>query len=325
MSNQQTYQNKILVTGASGFIGRSLCRELARRAYDFRAAVRCDEAPIWGFREIAVGQIDFETDWSKSLNSVSVVVHLAARVHVMNDQEFDPLSAFRTMNVDGTLNLARQAARLGVKRFIFLSSVKVNGEFTKKDAPFRANEKPNPQDPYGISKLEAESALMQLSSESGMEVVVLRPPLVYGPGVKANFLSMMNWLNKSIPMPFGNINNKRSLVFIDNLVDLIVKVIDHPKAAGQVFLVSDDEDVSTTCLLKTILKALGNSNLLIPIPAFLLKALLVVLGRRGLSDRLLGSLQLDISKTKKLLDWKPPVSFDQGIKKTTMAYLDTLK
>jgi nucleoside-diphosphate-sugar epimerase len=315
----------VLVTGASGFVGRQLCEELVQKRYKVVAAVRSANIPIDNVELVVLGAIDIATDWSVGLHNVDIVIHLAARVHVVNDTAIDSLSEFRKINVDATLNLARQAARLGVKRFIFLSSVKVNGEFTEKDVLFQANEQANPQDSYGVSKLEAESALMQLSKKTGMEVVIIRPPLVYGPGVKANFLSMMNWLNKSVPLPFGNITNKRSLVFIDNLVDLLVKVIDHPKAAGQVFLVSDDEDVSTTKLLQSLSIALGKKALLIKVPMCFLNITLRLVGKSGLSQRLLSSLQLDITKTKKLLDWTPTVSFEDGIKKTAAAYLEDLK
>jgi nucleoside-diphosphate-sugar epimerase len=315
VSNQKTYQNKILVTGASGFIGRFLCRELASRGYDFRAAVRLNGASFSGFEEIAVGLIDLETDWSKALNSVSVVVHLAARVHVMNDQETDPLSAFRKVNVDGTLNLARQAASIGVKRFIYLSSIKVNGEFTNNQHAFSHNDAPNPQDAYSQSKAEAEEGLRLLAIESRMEVVIIRPPLVYGPGVKANFLRMLKFLERGIPLPFGLINNSRSLVGIDNLVDLIALCIKHPSAANQTFLVSDNQDVSTRELLKKIGAALGRPARLVPVPTELISLCFFLLGRRDLSLRLFSSLRVDISKTQKILGWSPPVSLDQGLKR----------
>ena len=240
----------------------------------------------------------------------------------MQDKNSNSLDEYRGINVDSTLNLARQAASLGVKRFVFLSSAKVNGEINNAGQPFTADDKPDPKDPYGISKFEAEFALMQLSKETGMEVVIIRPPLVYGPGVKANFLSMMNWLYKSIPIPFGMIDNKRSLVFIDNLVDLLIRVIDHPKAAGQVFLVSDDHDVSTTTLLKSMSSALGKKVKLISVPLFFLKIIFCLIGKSNLSQRLLGSLCLDISKTKEILDWTPPVSFEEGIKKTAKSFLN---
>ncbi len=312
----------VLVTGGTGFVGSALMSELSKLEYDLRQLVRAekkqDDSKVNRFY---IDGLDSDVDLSDPLKDVDVVIHLAARVHVMDEKNENPHAEYRRINVESTMNLARQAAHLGVKRFIFISSVKVNGELTEKDILFRANDKPNPQDPYGISKLEAESALMQLSKETGMEVVVVRPPLVYGPKVKANFLSMMKWLHKSIPMPFGKIDNKRSLVFIDNLVDLLIRLIDHPKAAGQVFLVSDDHDVSTTALLKSMSFALGKKTLLIPVPVFLLQAVFFLMGKSSLSQRLLGSLRLDISKTKEILDWTPPVSFEEGIKRTAMSFL----
>ncbi len=314
--------SSILITGSTGFVGSALLLNLSMRHYSLRQLVRgkkgLDNPNIKTFR---IDDLDNVVDLSLPLKNLDVVIHLAARAHVMREAHVDPMAEYRRINVESTLNLARQAASLGVKRFIFVSSIKVNGECTEKDIPFRANDKPNPQDPYGISKLEAESALMQLSKETGMEVVVVRPPLVYGPKVKANFLSMMKWLHKSIPLPFGKIDNKRSLVFIDNLVDLLIRLIDHPKAAGQVFLVSDDHDVSTTALLKSMSFALGKKTLLIPVPVFLLQAVFFFMGKSSLSQRLLGSLRLDISKTKEILDWTPPVSFEEGIKRTAMSFL----
>jgi nucleoside-diphosphate-sugar epimerase len=290
---------RILITGAKGFVGRVLCQSL--KDFDVVQAGR--------------------DDWLSSLASINCVIHLAARVHIFKEAAKDPLAEYREVNVKKTLDLARQAASLGVKRFVFVSSVKVNGELTKKDISFRADDIPNPQDPYGVSKLDAEIGLMQLAKKTGMEVVIVRPPLVYGPGVKANFLSMIKILDKGIPLPFGNVRNKRSLVYIDNLVDLLIRLIDHPKAPGQVFLVSDDHDVSTTVLLKSMSFALGKKSLLIPVPVFLLQTIFCLIGKSSLSQRLLGSLRLDITKTKEILDWTPPVSFEDGIKKTAMSFL----
>lgn len=313
----------VLVTGANGFVGSVLVPELSCRGFDVGQLVRDkkyqDNLKIKSF---CIGDLDDLVDLTEPLKDVDVVIHLAARVHVMTDKHIDPLAEYRRVNVESTMNLARQAASLGVKRFIFVSSLKVNGELTEKGLLFKADDNPNPQDPYGISKWEAESALMKLSKESGMEVVVVRPPLVYGPGVRANFLSMMTWLYKSIPLPFGSVDNRRSLVFIDNLVDFLIRVIDHPKAAGDVFLVSDDHDVSTTVLLKSMSYALGKKAKLIPVPLFLLKIIFNITGKASLSQRLLGSLRVDISKTKKLLNWTPPVSFEDGIEKTARSFLN---
>jgi nucleoside-diphosphate-sugar epimerase len=248
---------------------------------------------------------------------VDIVVHCAARVHILNDQTADPLAEFRQVNVDGTLTLARQAAQAGVRRFVFLSSIKVNGEQSGDGLAFNADQRPAPSDPYGISKYEAEVGLRALARETGMEVVIIRPPLVYGPGVKANFLAMMRWLRRGVPLPLGGVTeNRRSFVFLDNLVDLIVTCIDHPAAANQTFLVSDDEDLSTAALLRRMAAALGRPARLIPMPAGLITLVAKLIGRPGIAQRLCGSLQVDIGKTKTLLCWSPPVSVDEGLRIT---------
>jgi nucleoside-diphosphate-sugar epimerase len=314
--------SRILVTGASGFVGQHLCATLAKLQIIFIPVVRKSVTQYSSNQYIA--DINEVADWTDTLTNVSCIVHLAGHVHKMDKVSQGNREAFFKTNYLSTILLAKQAAKAGVKRFVFVSSLSVYGTHCSENlldelTPCK------PLSHYASSKYEAELALLALSKVSNMEVVIIRPPLVYGPGNKGNFQRLINLVCSGVPLPFGNVNNKRSFGFVDNLVDLIINVLDHPKAAGQVFLVSDDEDVSTTRLLKTIASKLGKQNWLMPIPALLLKALLVVLGRRGLSDRLLGSLQLDISKTKFFLDWKPPVSFDEGIKKTTMAYLDTLR
>ena len=314
---------RLLVTGANGFVGMPLCAELIRQNHSVVSAVRSVKFSDEGFHSVVIGDINDRIDWSGALDSVEIVIHLAARVHVMNDSAEDNLTDFRKVNVDGTLNLARQAARFGVKRFVFVSSVKVNGEVNKKNKPFRADDNPNPQDPYGISKCEGEAGLIQLSKETGMEVVIIRPPLVYGPGVKANFLNMIKILDKGIPLPLRSVSNKRSLVFVGNLVDLLIRVTDHPKAAGHVFLVSDDHDVSTATLLKSMSSALGKKAKLIPVPLFLLKAIFYIIVKASHSQRLLESLSLDISKTKELLSWTPPISFEEGIARTARSFLNS--
>jgi nucleoside-diphosphate-sugar epimerase len=240
----------------------------------------------------------------------------------MNEIAADLLFEFRRVNVDGTLNLAHQASEAGVRRFVFISSIKVNGEFTELDHPFTADQIAAPSDPYGVSKHEAEMGLMALSEETGMEIVIIRSPLVYGPGVKANFLSMMNWLRRGIPLPFGGVTkNRRSLVFLDNLVDLIVVCINHPAAANQIFLVSDDEDQSTAGLLERVALALGCPSKLISVPIALITLGAKLIGRPDISQRLCGSLQVDIKKTKDLLGWAPPVSVDEGLRQTAAHYL----
>ena len=233
----------------------------------------------------------------------------------MHDTDGDPLAAYRVVNTEGTINLARQAAAAGVRRFVFISSVKVNGEETSPGQPFTEEDEPAPLDPYGISKLEAEQGLRDLATATGMEVVIIRPPLVYGPGVKANFLTMMRWLNKGVPLPFGALDNRRSLVALDNLVDFIITCIDHPAAAKQTFLVADGEDLSTTELLRRVGRAMGKPVRLIPVPMGLLQAGARLLGKQEMARRLCGSLQVDITKARTLLGWKPPVAVDEGLRR----------
>ncbi|MHC8378101.1 UDP-glucose 4-epimerase family protein [Pseudomonas sp. MDT1-16] len=316
-----------LVTGGSGFVGRALITQLALiPGSTVIAPVRnvVTNFPD-GVRSIPFTNLDAVFNWNDALKGVDVVVHSAARVHVMNDVSADPLIAFRKVNVDGTLNLARQAAAAGVRRLIYISSIKVNGAGATGGEAYTADDTPAPVDPYGISKLEAELALQALAISSGMEVVIIRPVLVYGPGVKANFLSMMRWLYRGVPLPFGAVHNHRSLVAIDNLVDFIVTCSDHPAAANQVFLVSDGEDVSTTQLLRKLAGALGKPAVLLPIPAWLMSGAAALLGRRALSDRILGSLQVDISKNRQLLGWTPPVTLDKALSLTAQHFLDLRK
>jgi len=312
----------VLVTGATGFVGSALISVLSKLEYDVRQLVRAEKKQVNSkIKSFYIDSLEGDVDLSTPLNDVDVVIHLAARVHVMNEKHENPLAEYMRVNVESTINLARQSGHMGVKRFIFLSSVKVNGEFSEKDCPFSADDKPDPQDFYGVSKMEAEAALIQISKETGMEVVIIRSPLVYGPDVKANFLTMIKILDKGIPLPFGSIHNKRSLVFIDNLVDLIINVIDHPAARGEIFLVSDDEDISTSRLLNEVGHALGRKARLIKFPETLLNLIFKATGKSGLSDRLLKSLQLDIEKTKKKLGWTPPVTFERAIKTTVNSFL----
>lgn len=303
-----------LVTGASGFVGSALCARLRRDGVFVRGAVRALNSKPDGSEAFGIGSLSSDTDWTVALKNVEQVVHLAARVHVMNDRSSDPLTEFRRVNVEGTSVLARQAAAEGVKRFVFLSSVKVNGEFTKPGHPFTADDVPAPEDPYGVSKHEAEHLLRQISAETGMEVVIIRPPLVYGPGVKANFKSMMRWLAHGVPLPLAAVTeNRRSLVALDNLVDLIMTCLHHPAAANQTFLVSDGEDLSTAQLLKRMGAAIGQPARLFYLPPTLLKLGASVLNRPGIYQRLCGSLQLDITSTRQQLGWTPPVSVDEGL------------
>jgi len=239
----------------------------------------------------------------------------------MNDSAIDPLTEYRNVNYEGTLNLARQAVHVGVKRFIFISSIKVNGEETILGKPFTADDVPNPVDPYGVSKAETEQALLELAASTELEVVIIRPVLVYGPGVKANFRSLIKWVSKGVPLPLGFIRNKRSLVALDNLVDLTVTCIDHPNAVNQIFLVSDGEDLSTTELLQRVCSALNRPTRLLPVPVWIISFAATLIGKRDVAQRLLGSLQVDISKTQDVLGWSPPVSVDNALQKTAQCFL----
>ena len=312
----------ILVTGASGFVGGALCASLVNHS-PLRISVR-DKSKTELFANVDIFEASIfpDQDWTSALSGVSVVVHCAARVHVMSEEGADPLFEFRRVNVDGTLNLARQAFEAGVRRFVFISSIKVNGECTDLGHPFTADKIPAPSDPYGVSKYEAEMGLRALSKETGMEVVIIRSPLVYGPRVKANFLSMMNWLQRGTPLPLGGVTkNRRSFVFIDNLVSMVITCIYHPAAANQTFLVSDDEDLSTTGLLGRMALALGQHTKLIPVSTALITLGAKLIGRADIAQRLCGSLQVDIKKTKELLGWAPPVSVDEGLRQTAAHFL----
>lgn len=316
----------VILTGATGFIGSAFLVAAQQRSMKIRSVFRSNEqAKRFGDAKnsaVAVPGIEADTDWSEALVDVDVVVHCAARVHVMNDSISDPLAEFCKVNVAGTLNLAKQAALAGVKRFVFLSSIKVNGEETQPGGPYSAHDVPAPEDAYGISKAEAEAGLRLLSLETGMEVVIIRPPLVYGPGVKGNFSSLLRWVARGLPLPLGlATTNRRSLVGLDNLVDLILTCVDHPKAANQTLLVSDGEDLSTADLLRRIGKALNRPARLIPVPVSILIIASRLLGKSSIAQRLLGSLQVDISKTCTLLNWKPPVSVDEGLRRAAQQRL----
>lgn len=304
----------ILLTGATGFLGSQLANCLAATEMKVTAAVR-HNTKLLAANVVVIDGLHGTTDWSAAVAAQQVVIHCAARAHIMKDEVTDPLAEYRKVNVEGTLNLARQAAAAGVKRFVFISSIKVNGEQTPLGKPFVANNAGAPEDAYGISKWEAEQSLQQLAAETGMEVVIIRPPLVYGPSVKGNFANMIKLVEKGLPLPLGAIHNQRSLVALDNLVDLIIICIDHPAAANQVFLAGDGEDVSTTELLRGVAKAMGKPSRLIPVPAGLLQLGATMLGKKAVAQRLLGSLQVDITKAQQLLGWTPPLTVEQGLQR----------
>lgn len=315
---------KVLVVGASGFVGGHLVRRLAADGIPFRAAVHRNRAGLPAGIDV-VENVDLEGpfDWTTAIAGCDTVAQLGARVHVMRESSANALEAYRRVNVDGTLSLARQAAAAGVRRFVFLSSVKVCGEFTAPDAPFVETATPRPQDAYGLSKLEAERGLFELGRASGMQIVILRPPLIYGPGVRANFLSMMRWLRRGVPLPLGRIENRRSLIGVGNMVDLICTGLQHPGAAGEVFMASDGEDLSTPELLKRLAEALDTKARLLPIPASLLGGVAALAGQRALAQRLCLSLCVDSRKAHKTLDWKPPFSVDQELQRTARAFLES--
>lgn len=312
----------ILVTGATGFVGHALVNRLisdGSLGSVVATSRRSDFCLPAGVRVVQTGDFSQVTNWKTTLNGIDQVIHCAARVHVMHEDLIDPLQTYRAVNVIGTLNLAKQAAESGVRRFVFVSSIKVNGETTCLGEPFTADQVPAPVDPYGVSKFEAEQGLRELEIQSGMEVVIVRPPLVYGPGVKANFAAMMRWVAWGIPLPLGAIYNRRSMVSLDNLVDLLVTCLRHPAAAGQTFLAADGEDVSTSELLRRTARAMDRNSFLLPVPVFALQWGGVLLGKRAVVQRLCGSLQVDIEKNRRLLGWIPPQSLDQGLKKAVEA------
>ncbi len=306
---------KLLITGANGFVGQALTLEAFRRGFKVCAAVReLSTLPSY-IDVVSIGQVDSDTDWSQALKECDVVVHLAARAHVKDATDGDPLEEFRKINVEGTLNLARQAAAAGVRRFIFISSIGVNGSKTSR-VPFSHLSKPAPHSPYAMSKHEAELGLQKLAGETGMEVVTIRPPLIYGPNAPGNFGSLMRWLMRGVPLPLGCVNqNRRSFVALDNLVDLILTCVRHTRAGNQIFLVSDGEDVSTTQLLQRMGKAMNRSVRLLPVPTGLLGLMASLLGKKGMAQSLLGSLQLDICNTCEVLNWNPPISIDEGLRR----------
>lgn len=315
---------RIVVTGASGFVGRALCAELSRRGHPVRGALRQNAiapALLKGVGSVAVGTINAATDWRAALAGCDAVVHLAARVHVMDDRASDPLAGFREVNAEGTLNLARQAAQAGVRRFVFVSSIKVNGE--GRAAAYLETDAPAPQGPYAISKWEAERGLERIAQETGLEVVILRPPLVYGPGVKANFLRLMLAVQSGWPLPLGAIRNRRSLLYLGNLVDAIRLCVEHPAAAGQTFLLDDGEAISTPDLIHMLARVMGRPGRLLTVPVGVLELAGMLLGKRAAVGRLAGSLYVDSSFIRSRLEWAPPYSMEAGVAATVAAFLST--
>ena len=308
----------ILVTGAAGFVGQALVAALQARHRDVRRVLR-KPVPGNSNNDLIMGDISLDTDWQAALQDISCVVHLAARTHVHDESNTDALAVYRQINVEASCNLAQQAAAAGVHRFVFLSSIKVNGEAT--DArPFTRDDAPQPLDAYGISKHEAEEVLRRIGADTGMEVVILRSPLVYGPGVKGNFLRLLQAVARSTPLPLASISNQRSLVYVGNLVDAIIACIDAPAAAGKTYLVSDGEDVSTPVLIRKIAAALGRSPRLLPCPPALLHCAATLFGKRAAAMRLTGSLAVDNSALCRELGWQPRYSLDQGLNATARWY-----
>lgn len=314
--------SRVLVTGANGFVGSQLCKILVEGGYDVRAALRRlhPQDGLAAQERVVVDDIGPDTRWDEALSSVDCVVHLAARVHVMKEVAADPLNEFRKVNRTGTVCLAEQAAEQGVKRFVYVSSIKVNGEETIGHS-FSAGDLPNPLEPYAVSKAEAETELRELSVRMGMEVVIVRPPLVYGPGVRGNFLRLMKLVERGLPLPLAMVRNSRSMVSLKNLTEFLVRCLERPRAAGETFLVSDGLDWSTPELIRCIARHMGRPTRLLPVPLWLLKLAGRITGQLGTINRLCSSLEVDISKTRELLDWSPPQSPDEGVREAVEWYL----
>ncbi|MCA3187123.1 MULTISPECIES: NAD-dependent epimerase/dehydratase family protein [unclassified Cupriavidus] len=313
---------RVVLTGATGFLGGALLvRMLREPAFDVTAAVRCRSSALpSSTRQAEVGEIGVDTDWTLAVTGAEVVVHCAGRAHMLRDVVADPLAAFRQVNRDGTLSLARAAAAAGVRRFVFVSTIGVNGAETHERA-FRSDDPVAPHSPYAVSKLEAEQGLTSIGAETGMEVVIVRPPLVYGPGAPGNFAAMMKWLAKGLPLPLGAVHNKRSYIALANLVDLLLCTVHHPAAAGRTLLASDGEDLSTTEFLRRTATAMGRRATLLPVPAGLLRLGAAMVGKPELAQRLCGSLQIDLSETREVLAWEPVVSVEEGLRSATKGYV----
>ena len=318
---------KIAVTGASGFIGVALTNKLYEKGYDVRGIVRANERTLNRNSRLeifAVGEINSDTNWGDALKGIDVVIHLASRAHKLIDASVNLLAEYRIVNADGTQRLAEMSAGAGVKRLIFISTVKVNGEKTGKHQ-FTERDTPSPHDDYSTSKWEAEQALHNISDATGLEIVILRSPLVYGQGVKANFLRLLDMVNRNIPLPLSMVSNKRSMIYIGNLVDAIIRCIEHPDAVNKTFLVSDGQDVSTPELIRMIAGAMGKKAKLFPCPLSLLKMIGKVAGKSDEIERLTGSLQIDTAKIRRELSWTPPFTMEQGLRKTADWFMSNEK
>lgn len=316
---------RVLVTGANGFVGRSLCRRFLQDGrYEVVAAVRSEFKFYSGNARCVVGDISPQTSWTHAVSGIDAVVHLAGRAHVMHDTHNDPLFAYRSVNTGGTINLARQAALAGVKRFIFVSSIKVCGEGQSQlnEDAYTEKQSPSPSDAYAISKWEAERGLWGIAETTGLEVVVLRPPLVYGPGVGANFLRLMQTVDRGWPLPFGKINNCRDLIYMGNLVDAIATCVTHPAAGNKTFLLSDDNGVSTPELIRRVGGSLGRPTRLLPLPEKWLHLAGLLMGKQSSVDRLLSSLKVNSSAIRRELGWSPPYSMREGLAETAIWYRD---
>lgn len=310
---------KLLVTGANGFVGRALCKHYSTRSADqVVAAVRKPDNSLDGIAQKIVGNIDSKTAWREALQGVDTVVHLAGRAHVMHDTHVDPLSAYREINTEGTINLARQAASMGVKRFVYLSSIKVCGEgqLRVNEAAYTVDQPANPADPYAVSKYEAELGLFEIAQHTNLKVTILRPPLVYGPGVRANFLRLMQTVDRRWPLPLGGIVNRRDLIYLGNLVDAIVVCSSHPAATNRTFLVADGESLSTPELIRRLASALGRPSRLFSVPESWLRFAGALTRKSMAVQRLLGSLMLDSSTMREALGWQPPYSIEEGLAAT---------
>jgi nucleoside-diphosphate-sugar epimerase len=314
---------KILITGATGFVGRALFKNLkSKKKYLAHLTTRTNQEELFeGGKVFNIGEIDSNTNWNDALDGVDCIVHCAARAHTTENKQTVLLNAYRRINVDGTKNLAKQAVAIGIKRFIFLSSIKVNGEETIATKSFKYNDISQPEDAYGITKWEAEQALLEISKQTGLEVVIIRPPLVYGEGVKGNFLRLLDIVYKQIPLPFAKINNLRSFVGLDNLIDLIICCIEHPRAGGKTFLVSDGEDLSTTDLIRKLSKFMNKSPRLFQFPQLIIQLTARLVGKSLEVKRLLGSLRIDNSYAREILGWSPVLSLDESLAKTVRWYL----